>query len=161
MRQRVDPIGRLLLRSGDLSEDALADVLDNQRHTLPFASLCYVLGHADEETLTRALSKQSGMPGVVLDKSIIQLDALDGFHREHALRYGMLPVFEDDRRVFVATRDPTTARDLLRELEFVKGKAVVQHIALHVTLARTIRGAYEARRRIAVPRQDARRPTRA
>jgi DNA-binding response OmpR family regulator len=147
MRQRVDPIGRLLLRSGDLSEDALADVLDNQRHTLPFASLCYVLGHADEETLTRALSKQSGMPGVVLDKSIIQLDALDGFHREHALRYGMLPVFEDDRRVFVATRDPTTARDLLRELEFVKGKAVVQHIALHVTLARTIRGAYEARRR--------------
>ncbi len=147
MGQRVDPVGRVLLRSGDLSEEALADVLDNQRHTLPFASLCYVLGHADEETLVRALSRQSGMPGVVLDRSVLRLDVLDGFQREHALRYGMLPVFEDDRRVFVATEDPNVGRELLRELEFVKGKAVVQHIALHVTLARTIRQAFSARDR--------------
>jgi CheY-like chemotaxis protein len=147
MRQRVDPVGRVLLRSGDLTEDALADVLDNQRHTLPFASLCYVLGHADELTLVRALSKQCGTPGVVLDRSVVRLDVLEGFQRDHALRHGVLPVFEDARRVFVATEDPTAARELLRELEFVRGKAVVQHIALHVTLARTIRRAFAARER--------------
>jgi CheY-like chemotaxis protein len=147
MRQRVDPVGRLLMRAGDLSEEALADVLDNQRHTLPFASLCYVLGHLDEETLARALSKQSGVPGIVLDKSVLELDVLEGFARDEALRCGMLPVFEDDRRVFVATENPAAGREVLRELEFVRGKAVMQHIALRVTLARTIRQAYAARER--------------
>ncbi len=144
MRARVDPVGRLLLRSGDLSEEALADVLDNQRHTLPFASLCYVLGHADEETLTRALSRQSGVPGIVLDRSVIRLDVLEGLSREQALRHGVLPIFEDDRRVFIAAQNPNGGRELMRELEFVKGKAVVMHIALHVTLARSLRRCYEA-----------------
>ena len=52
MRPRVDPLGKLLLRTGAITEEDLADVLDQQRHTLPIASLCYVLGHSDEETLT-------------------------------------------------------------------------------------------------------------
>lgn len=144
MSARVDPLGRLLLRSGAISEAALADVLDNQRHTLPFASLAYVLGHADEEALVRALSRQWGVPGIVMDRSVIRLDVLDGIQIEHALRYGVLPVYEDERRLFIATENPEVGREILRELEFVKGKAVVQHIALHITLARTIRAAYRA-----------------
>ncbi|RMH37030.1 MAG: response regulator [Deltaproteobacteria bacterium] len=147
MRHRVDPVGRVLLRSGELTEEALADVLDCQRRTLPFASLCYVLGHATEEALVRALSKQCGVPGVVLGRSVIRLDVLDGFSADQALRHAMLPVYEDDRRVFVAVEDPRRGREALREMEFVRGKAVVVHVALHIALARAIRTAYAARAR--------------
>jgi CheY-like chemotaxis protein len=144
MRSHVDPLGRLLLRSGALPEHALTDVLDHQRHTLPFGSLCYVLGHLPEEQITRGLSKQFGVPGVVLDLCVIDLAVLEGVPREQALTHGVLPVYEDERRAFVAMQNPRGGRDFLREIEFVKGKAVVPHIALHVTLARTIRVAYAA-----------------
>jgi CheY-like chemotaxis protein len=147
MRTRVDPVGRMLLRSGDLTEESLADVLDHQRHALPFASLCYVLGHADEEALTQALSRQTGIPGIVIDRSVIRLDVLAGFPVEQALRFCVLPVFEDERRVFVAAANPARSREIFRDLEFERGKAVAQHIALHVTLSRTIRQAYRAHQR--------------
>ena len=144
MRSRGDPIGKLLLRTGALTQEGLADVLDQQRHTLPLASLCYALGYAEEETLARALSKQCGVPGVVLDRGVIKLDVLEGVQRGVAVYHNMLPIFEDDRRIFVAAEDPAKVREVLRELEFVRGKTLVPHIALHLTLARTIRGAYEA-----------------
>lgn len=147
VRARVDPIGKVLLKTGALNQESLADVLDQQRHTLPLASLCYALGYADEETLARALSKQCGLPGVVLDRGVIKLDVLEGVQREVAMYHNMLPMFEDERRIFVAAVDPAKVREVLRELEFVRGKTLVPHIALHVTLARTIRAAYSARGR--------------
>jgi len=141
---RVDPLGRLLLRGGSLTEDALADVLDAQRQTLPFGSLCYALGHVEEETLVRGLSRQHGIPGVVLDKTVIATAVLDGVARQTALAHAVLPVYEDERRVFVACERPDSAREFFRELEFIKGKAVVQHVALQLTLARAIRAVYRA-----------------
>lgn len=145
MRARVDPLGKLLVRAGALSEEALGDVLDAQRHTMPLASLAYLLGHVDEETLARALSKQRGVPGIVVDRCVIHLPVLEGVPRELAIRNNVLPVYEDERRIFVAAERPEGVVDILRELQFVRGKTVVPHIALHVVLARAIRGAYAAR----------------
>jgi CheY-like chemotaxis protein len=143
MKKKVDPLGRLLLRTGVLSEEGLADVLDNQRHTLPFASLCYVLGLSEEEPLVRALSKQRGVPGVVLDRCVISLTVLAGVPRETSLRHGILPLYEDANRLFVAMQDPSDT-EILREIGFMKGKAVVPHVGLHVTIGRTLRLAYAA-----------------
>ena len=143
MKKRVDPVGRLLLRAGVLDEETLADVLDQQRHTLPFASLAYVLGHVEEEPLTRALSKHWGVPGIVLSRCIINLRILHDVPGEIALKYGLMPVLEDASRVFVAVKDPTDT-DVLRELGFIKGKAVVPHVGLSITIARTIRRAFAA-----------------
>jgi DNA-binding response OmpR family regulator len=147
MRPRVDPLGNVLLRTGALAEEALMDVLDQQRHTLPLASLCYVLGYADEETLARALSRQFGVPGVVLDRSVIRLDVLDGVSRDLLMHHNMLLVHEDERRIFVAAENPRMVAEVMRELPFVRGKALVPHVALHVTLARTLRACYAARAR--------------
>jgi DNA-binding response OmpR family regulator len=144
MRSCVDPLGRLLQKSGALTDSDLADVLEHQRQALPFASLCYALGHLDEATLVRALSRQRGVPGVVLDGGVIALSVLAGVPCEHALRYRILPVYEDERRLFVAAEEPTPNGGFLRELEFVKGKTAVLHVALHVTLARTTRACYRA-----------------
>ncbi len=147
MRGRVDPLGELLLRSGAINEDELADVLNEQRRNLPFASMCYALGLADEETLVRALSKQCGLPGVVLDRSVIELDLLEGVPQDIAQRHLVLPLFEEEDRLFVAVDNPDSVADVLRELELIRGKAALPHIALHITLARTLRGCFRARAR--------------
>ncbi len=143
MKKRVDPIGRLLLRAGVLDDDALSDVLDQQRHTLPLASLCYVLGLADEEKLVRLLSRQRGVPGVVLSRAVINLTVLDQVPREMALKHAMLPMLQDASRVFVAVEDPSDTSPL-REIGFLTGKAVIPHVGLQISIARAIRGAYAA-----------------
>lgn len=135
------------MRTGALDDELLDDVLDQQRHTLPLGSLCYVLGYLDEDTLARALSRQYGVPSVVLDRSVIRLDVLEGVPRATAMRYNVLPIYEDDRRIFIAAHDPRSVPDFLRELGFIRGKTPVMHVALHITLARTLRGAYLARER--------------
>ncbi len=145
--RRLDRLGNLLLQTGSINEHALADVLEEQRHTLPFGSLCYVLGHLDEEPLARMLSKQSGVPGVVLTQSVIDLELLADVPYELALTYNLLPIYEDQRRIFVAAEKPMIVAKLLRELQFVTTKTIVPHIALHIILKQTVRSCYRARER--------------
>jgi CheY-like chemotaxis protein len=142
-----DPLGALLSRAGALSGSELTQVLELQRAQLPLASLCYVLGLADEDTLAAALALQLGVPAVVLDRSIIALDVLDGAAAELALENQILPLAEDRHRLLVACERPPAVRDVLREMEFIKGKPVVAHVALKVTLARTLRAVARARTR--------------
>jgi CheY-like chemotaxis protein len=147
MRSRSDPVGKILVRSGALSEESITDALEAQKGGLPLASVLYVLGLADEETLVRAVSRQHGVPGVVLDRGVIRLDVLDHVPRDVALRHKLLPVLEDEQRVFVAAENPAVVGDVLREFRFVSGKTVVPHVALHITLQRTIHACYAARAR--------------
>src|SRR5437879_2775887 len=129
MKKHLDPLGKMLLRAGVLDEEQLADVLDRQRHSLAVASLCWVLGHADELSLARVLSKQRGVPALVLERSIIRLDVIADVPEELALGGAALPVREDEQRVFVAIEDPR-ATEALSEIQLRKGKVVVPHIAL-------------------------------
>jgi CheY-like chemotaxis protein len=147
MRGREDPLGALLASAGALSEHEVTDLLELQRVPLPLASFCYVLDLADEETLATALAKQLGVAAVVLDRSVISLDVLDGAAPELALDHQILPLAEDRQRLLVACERPAAVADVLRELEFIKGKEVVPHVALKVTLERTFRACVRARSR--------------
>jgi CheY-like chemotaxis protein len=146
MKKHIDPLGRMLLGRGIVDDDQLADVLTQQHKPLPLASMCYVLGHADEEQLARALGKQRGLPGVVLDRSILDLELLGLLPAELALQSLVLVLHADNTHVFVAVSEPLPERRL-GELQFVTGKTLVPHLALKVTLARTLRAAYAARAR--------------
>jgi DNA-binding response OmpR family regulator len=147
MRGREDALGALLTSAGALSEQEVSSLLELQRARLPLASLCYVLGLADEETLVRALAHQLDVPAAVLDRSVISLDVLDGAAPELALDNQILPLAEDRQRLLVACERPAAVRDVLRELEFIKGKQVVAHVALKITLERTFRACVRARQR--------------
>jgi len=140
----VDPLGRLLVASGALSPEGLEEILALQKDQMPLASLCHVLGIASEDALVRILSKQSGIPGVVLARSVVELTVLEGVPRDMALGSLVVPVLEDERRVFCACADANRAREALRQIAFVKGKLVVPHVAVHVVLIRFIREVYEA-----------------
>jgi DNA-binding response OmpR family regulator len=147
MRGREDPLGTLLARAGVISAAEVADLVGLQRQAWPIASLAYALGLADEQTLVAALSLQLGVPGVVLDRSSIVVDVMEGIAPELALEHRILPLAEERHRLLVACEHPHAVREVLRELEFIKGKSVVPHIALKLTLERTLRACLRARER--------------
>lgn len=145
MAEPTDTLGGLLVERGVLNPEQLEDVVELQRHVMPVASLCYVLGYATEEQLASALWQQLGVPMVVLDRSVIALHALDDLPYAEAVRGRVLPLGEDDDQVFVAAAKPTGER-LLRELEFRRGKQLVVYAAVEVCLDRAIRICYAARK---------------
>ena len=149
MRSREGALlGKLLLERAVLPDQrALDDVLARQGQRLPIASLCYVLGYAPERPLVATLVAATANVGIVLDESVIHLDVLGTLARETAARARILPVYEDARRLVLACADPGGSHGAAAELERVRDKRVELVVALEVTLARTIRGAYLARQR--------------
>src|SRR5215213_9023357 len=139
MGSGVIPLGTLLAGSGALDDAAVADVLAMQQRAMPFASVCYSLGAADEETLVTALSRQLGLPGVVLDHSVFLARLSGGTVGELMRANNLLCIDEDDHALHVAAEDPLALKSVFQELEFMKGKTVVPHVALFVTLARAVR----------------------
>ncbi|MBT8495444.1 MAG: response regulator [Deltaproteobacteria bacterium] len=140
----VDPLGQLLLARGVLDDEGLAELLGLQQQQLPLASLCYLVGAASEDQLVGILSRQFGVPGVVLGRSAIDLRVLGSVPRELALEGLILPVQSDDSRIFCACRHPDRAEEFLRQVSFIKGKPVVPYVALHIALYRVIREVYAA-----------------
>jgi CheY-like chemotaxis protein len=139
-----DSLGQLLRRMGALSEEALEDALEHQRQPLPLASICYVLGYADEEILARVLSRQQGAPAVVLDRSIIELSILRGVPRHLALHNRILPVKKEGGKLFVACSSIEGATGALKELQMMRPETVVPHVALLVTLERALRACFHS-----------------
>jgi DNA-binding response OmpR family regulator len=138
------PLGKLLIERGILPGEAVEDALARQAHHLPLASQCYVLGLAAERPLAAALAAQNGVTAVVLDECVIRLAVLAGVSVDVARRSSFLPVYEDDGHVVLASASPRDVRAVAREIERIRDKRVDVHIALDVTLARTIRAAYAA-----------------
>ncbi len=137
--------GELLVRAGLVSADELAELEDAQHEEMPLSSLAYAFGLADEESLARVVSRQRGRPAAVLDKSIIALELFDGVAAELALLHRVLPVAEDRRHLFVCAEDPDAVAEVLREIEFIRGKTVVPHVVLALPLRRAIRAGLRAR----------------
>lgn len=137
--------GELLVRAGLVSADELAELEDARHEEMPLSSLAYAFGLADEESLARVVSRQRGRPAAVLDKSIIALELFDGVAAELALLHRVLPVAEDRRHLFVCAEDPDAVAEVLREIEFIRGKTVVPHVVLALPLRRAIRAGLRAR----------------
>src|SRR5687768_16459525 len=137
--------GDFLVRAGLISADELTELEDVHQNPVGLASLAYAYGLADEESLARLMSGHRGIPAAVLDKSIIALELFDGVAAELALLHRVLPVAEDRRHLFVCSEDPEAVAEVLREIEFIRGKKVVPHLALALPLRRALRAGLRAR----------------
>ena len=136
-------IGQLLIQQGVIDVSALSDALARQSGRHPVASELYALGYASERQLIMALSAQTGWSGIVLDESTIRLDVLEYVSLEWARIFSALVVYEDDTTLIVAAARPEDAIVPVRELGAGRGKTVELRIALDITLARTIRVAFQ------------------
>jgi CheY-like chemotaxis protein len=136
-------IGQLLIQQGVIDSSALQDGLARQSGRHPLASELYVLGHASERSLAMALSMQTGWPAVVLDESTLDLGLLAYVSLEWARIFSAIVVHEDATTIVVAAARPEDAIVPARELATSHGKHVELRIVLDVTLARTIRVAFQ------------------
>src|SRR5580658_861271 len=143
------PLGKILLQRKLVSQQELDAALRAQKRSVAPAPLLSQLvenGTVSEIEALRALSEQHGMPGIDLTQVVIVLDHLDVLPRELAEANRILPVLVRGDRIFLAVADPHEKR-VVDELEFVTGKKVFPYVAVHVTLAKAIAAAYDAKAR--------------
>lgn len=124
------PIGRLLVEAGTLAEDQLERVMAVQkRDGGRFCSVVLALGLADERTLVRTLSRQLGVPALVVSEVHPEPQACALLPREAADRHCVLPARVFNRTLTLLMRDPTDAQ-AISDLQFLTGKVVRPLVAL-------------------------------
>lgn len=137
------PLGRILLQQRAVTQAQLDAALEEARAAgVPLATRLTDAGTVSEVEALKALSEQSGVPGIDLNQVCIRLPDLAILPREIAVRHKLLPVLVRDDRIFVAMAAPTEKK-VIDELEFVTGKRVFPYIALAGPLQRVIAQAYE------------------
>jgi DNA-binding response OmpR family regulator len=136
-------LGEMLLQAGAIRADQLDAALGRQRRFGGrLATSLLALGHVDERTLCRFLSRQQGVPFVVLSQSAIPLELVKRVPLEVAREHLALPVHQDGRDLFVALANPKSIA-ALDELRFVTGARVVEHGALIGPLGEAIEEAHQ------------------
>ncbi len=135
-------LGQLLVDAGVVTQANVDAALGRQRRFGGrLATNLLAMGCTDERTLALFLSREQGVPCVVLSRSAIPLSILKILPVEVARRHHALPVFKDNRELFVAMADPESI-EALDELRFVTGARVVEHVALMGPLSEAIDEAY-------------------
>ncbi len=138
------PLGRILIQQQAISQPELDRALREAPDggEAPLASRLTESGAISEVAALKALSEQSGVPGIDLNQVCIRLADIAVLPREIALRHKLLPVLARDDRIFVAMASPGDKK-VIDELEFVTGKRVFPYVALAALLGRVIHAAYE------------------
>ncbi len=100
-------LGEILLESGTINANALADALQYaQEHGKRIGEALIELELADEEAVTRALATQFNMPFVELDSQSVDEDALKLMSEDVIRRHGVVPMGREGSRLKVVITDP-------------------------------------------------------
>jgi len=141
-------LGKILLKRKVVSAADLQSVLEEQAANGPprerLASKVLEKGLSDETQLLMALSEQTGVPAINLDEVEFPLANLDLIPRDIAVQHVILPVVVNEQEIHLAMASPQDQR-VVDEIEFVTGKRVFPHVALHKQIATTVGEAYGAR----------------
>jgi DNA-binding response OmpR family regulator len=142
------PLGRILLQQRALTQPELDEALakGTSGSGKPLATRLTESGKVTEIAALKALSEQSGVPGIDLNQICVRLADLEILPRELAARHKIFPVLVREDRIFVAMAAPTDQK-IIDEIEFVAGKRVFPYIALSGPLLRVISAAYDMKDR--------------
>lgn len=142
MIQRV-PIGQLLVETNLISARRLEEALEVQ--TRSGGRLCSVvlgMGLCDERALVRVLSRQLGVPAMVVTEVRPESAGAELVPRDVADRYCVLPARVFNRTLTLLMRDPTDG-SALNDLQFVTGKVIRPLVAVEGPLRRAIAAFYD------------------
>ncbi|MBN2497658.1 MAG: response regulator [Deltaproteobacteria bacterium] len=138
-------IGELLVEAGVLDPHQLQSALGRQRRFGGrLGTNLIAMQFLDERAVAQGLSRQQGVPFVVLSCSAIPLQLLEHMPLEVARKNAALPVHLDERELFAAMADPRSLA-IKDEIRFVTGKRVHEHGAVHGLLLDAIEEAYRLR----------------
>jgi DNA-binding response OmpR family regulator len=141
-------LGKILLKRKVVSATELQSVLDEQNASdgkpERLASRVLERGLSDEIKLLKALAEQAGVPAVNLDTIEFPLTNLDLVPRDIAEQHVILPVVVNNDEIHLAMATPDDQR-VTDEIEFVTGRRVFPHVALHSQIVEVIEAAYGAK----------------
>ncbi len=141
MRTRIQ-VGRLLAEAGVLTQSEVAEVCAQQRREGGrFCTTALRAGLAEERRLVRALSRQLGVPGMVVSEVTPDPEGLELVPREAAERRVILPARVFQRTLTLLMRDPTD-QQALNDLQFFSGKVIRPLVALEGPLRAAVARCY-------------------
>ena len=138
-------LGKILLKQQLVDPNELNDLLEEQRTDHQrLASKALSRGLVDEVRLLKALSEQHGIPAVNLDDLEIDLTILQMIPKDIAVKHIILPISMTADAINLTMANPDDQR-VIDEIEFVSGRRVFPHVALHAQMVATIEACYSSR----------------
>lgn len=141
-------IGEILIASGVINDDQLNQALKYQKQNKCLLGEALIsLGHADDEAIAQALSKQLGIPHASIENKILipekgqGLEKLIGekYSREHYL----VPLFVEGNSIAVAMSDPTNIL-VIDNLRLMTNREIQPFIATKSQILSVIDRYYQA-----------------
>lgn len=138
-------VGALMLEMGVLTSEQLNTALGRQRrYGGKLASICLQLGFADERALAVVLSRQLGVPFVVLSRCAIPVKITQTLAQNAATKLEVLPLRKQERTLLMAMARPNDIAKI-DELRFGTGARIVEHGAIHSSLIKVTEEIYKLR----------------
>lgn len=144
-------LGEKLIEAGLITRDQLQKALEYQsKHGKRIGSVLVELGFITEKQLLSFLSKESGIPAMVLTEKSIDPEVLKFVPSTMAVRYNMIPVkfMEKNGRktIVVAVSDPMNI-EILDDLRFMLGMEITPVIASDMAIFNAIEHFYFGRKK--------------
>jgi len=114
-------LGEILVENGDCSEEQVQEALKSQEEQgtgKRIGEILMEMGHIDQKALTRAISKQSGIPIVDLKKTKIPSQVLTLIDAKVVREFKIIPVRKKANTYTVVMSDPQDF-ETLDKLRFI------------------------------------------
>lgn len=137
-------LGQILLKAGLLDQDQLADALEHQKNEGGRLGYNLVkMNLISEEKLNDYLARQNRIEAINIDSVDIPQNVLDLVSAKLALRYEVIPVEKEGRRLVLAMADPQNLFTI-DDLRFSLGMEIEPHICASSMIQRALRKFYGA-----------------
>ncbi len=137
-------LGQMLLKAGLLDQEQLAGALDHQKSEGGRLGYNLVkMGLISEDKLNDYLARQNRIEAVNIDSIDIPQDVLNLVSAKLALRYEVVPVEKEGRRLVLAMADPQNLFTI-DDLRFSLGMEIEPHICASSMIQRALHKFYGA-----------------
>lgn len=100
-------IGYFLIKTGKISESELFEALSlQQKEKGLLGNILVHLGYCTEDDIAKALAAKTGCKFVSIDDLGVSVTAANLIPTELAVKNGILPLYQDDRILYVAMKNP-------------------------------------------------------
>jgi type IV pilus assembly protein PilB len=129
-------LGEVLLRSGAVSADQLAQALEQQQQSQrPLGEILVGLGFVTDDTMRQALGRQSNVSFIDLDRLAIDKALSRVINSSYARRNALVPVAQVKQTLTICMDDPTN-RSVIDDLAGSTGLSVTVVTASHDAIRR-------------------------
>ncbi|MEO0185199.1 MAG: hypothetical protein ABIL20_05320 [candidate division WOR-3 bacterium] len=119
-------VGEMFLKSGLISEDQLKKALDLQKEKHKrLGEILIELGYISLNDLVWILSEQASIPFIEIRPEMLDSNLINSFPERLLYDNCLLPLYEDDDKIFVAIGDPTNKASIDQLRKHTKKEIVV------------------------------------